>query len=295
MANFDFKIFIKNINNDFAIANSLINKIQKYQFELAFYIETQDIQYEEDIVAEDANDFNKECLRSIIKSIKRKISFAIEYNGLHSFLKEFNLELNNYESDYSELEYESYIGNFYSPVIELLQNYFEAITSQSVDLSSQMQETDFFRLERILKGTPKILYDRKIEPTNEKEVRKEIYNYLIHSFPDTVREIPISKVSKTFKPDIGIKSLKCAIEYKFIDSSTDYKTAISGIFEDIQGYAGSEDWKIFYAVFYMTDHFITEPQIESEFILSNVPHNWKPIIIYGKGQRKNKSIMPPKK
>jgi hypothetical protein len=49
------------------------------------------------------------------------------------------------------------------------------------------------------------------------------------------------------------------------------------IFEDIQGYAGSEDWKTFYAVIYQTDHFMTQAQIDEEFKLSKVDHNWKPI------------------
>src|SRR5690606_25373570 len=91
-------------------------------------------------------------------------------------------------------------------------------------------------LEQILKGTPKILSDRCIEPENEKEVRKEVYGIMIHIFPDTVREIPIAKVAKTYKPDIGIKSLKCAIEYKFVDTAKEAKSALGGIFEDIMGY-----------------------------------------------------------
>lgn len=134
-----------------------------------------------------------------------------------------------------------------------------------------------------------MLSDRKIEPSNEAEVRAEVYKTMIHVFPDTVKEIPITKVSKTYKPDIGVKRLKSAIEYKFVDSEEEAKTAIGGIFEDIQGYEGSDDWTTFYAVIYMTDNFLTQDQVKAEFKLSKVPHHWKPLVVYGKGKRKSKN------
>lgn len=76
------------------------------------------------------------------------------------------------------------------------------------------------------------------------------------------------------------------MEYKFVDSAEEAKTVIGGVFEDIQGYAGSEDWKFFYAVIYMTDNYLTIDQVHAEFELSQVPHNWMPIVIFGKGKRK---------
>lgn len=109
---------------------------------------------------------------------------------------------------------------------------------------------------------------------------------MIHVFPDTVREVPIPKVTKTDKAAIGIRSIKSAIEFKFVDSEQEAKTAIGGIYEDVCGYEGSEEWKNFYAVSYMTDHFFTLQHIEAEFQDSNITAKWKPILIYGKGSRK---------
>lgn len=82
--------------------------------------------------------------------------------------------------------------------------------------------------------------DRKIVPTKEKEIQKAVYDILIHVFPDTIREQPVPQVSKTYKADFGIKSLKCLIEFKFITSLEEAKCAIAGIYEDIGGYDGSE-------------------------------------------------------
>jgi hypothetical protein len=171
-----------------------------------------------------------------------------------------------------------------------LTKHLNAITSHiKIESESEFENTNsILLLEQILRGTPKMLFHREIQPTNEAEVRNEVYKNLIHVFPDTVREIPISKVSKIYKPDIGIKRIKSAIEYKFVTSESEAKTAIGGIFEDISGYEGSDDWTTFYAVIYMTDNFMTQDQVEAEFKLSKVPHHWKPIVVYGKGDRKIK-------
>jgi len=175
--------------------------------------------------------------------------------------------------------------------IWILNRHLNALTSHvKIESESEYENTNsIMLLEQILRGTAKMLSDREIEPTNEAEVRNEVYKTLIHVFPDTVREIPIAKISKTYKPDIGVRRLKSAIEYKFVSTSTEAKTAIGGIFEDINGYEGSLDWTTFYAVIYMTDNFITQDQVEAEFTLSKVPHHWKPIVVFGKGKREPKT------
>ncbi|GAA3734262.1 hypothetical protein GCM10022422_16440 [Flavobacterium ginsengisoli] len=54
-------------------------------------------------------------------------------------------------------------------------------------------------------------------------------------------------------------------------------------------YEGSADWRLFYAVIYMTNSYMTQDQLEMEFQISKIPNNWKPLIVYGKGSRlKNK-------
>lgn len=56
----------------------------------------------------------------------------------------------------------------------------------------------------------------------------------------------------------------------------------------MRGYAGSEDWKHFFAVVYMTDAFFTQQQIMAEFKHTKADDNWKPILVIGKGARKKK-------
>lgn len=280
---FDFIEFHKNVQLAISDAQSIATDIEHFE------LDTMQIPIE-DILPWDGeeNDFNKERLSESIESIVLKFKFAFEFLGLEKLSTSFDSELKKYEKDFSELEFIPYVHVFHSPVLWVFRKYLKAMTSHIPIEGRDESEHQVSRryLEQILRGTPKILSDRKIDPTNEKEVRKEVYSLMIHIFPDTVREIPIAKVSKTYKPDIGIKSLKCAIEYKFVDSEKEAKSTIGGIFEDIKGYEGSEDWRTFYAVIYMTDMFLTQHQVEAEFELSKVDRNWKPIIVYGKGARK---------
>ncbi len=225
-----------------------------------------------------------EQLEFRIKSIELKIIFAFDFLKLDYLKHEFKSDLGK-EKISDLIDYYSYADIFYSPKISLLTQYFEAIISILNVTEEEKAEKQLIVLERILKGTPKILLDNKIEPQNETQVQKHLYNYLIHIFPDTVREIPIPKIAKTYKPDFGIRSLKVAIEYKFVDSENEAKKFCGEIFEDILAYEGSNDWNLFYAVIYMTNAYMTQDQLEMEFQISKIPSSWKPLIVYGNGGR----------
>jgi len=281
MRDFDFANFYKNIQDDLLEARKLVGSIAAVELNEMYYGGGEDVYDEE-------KEFNKERLIDILNSIFLKIHFAYEYIGLPRMSDKLSAELSKYENKFSELEYISYVDVLYSPVESILRKHIDAMTAHvEIEKNDKNEGIEAkLLLEQILRGIPKMLSDREIEPTNEAVVRKEVYQTLIHVFPDTIKEIPIAKVSKTYKPDIGIKSLKSAVEYKFVDSAEEAKTVIGGVFEDIQGYAGSEDWKTFYAVIYMTDNYLTIDQVHAEFKLSEVPHNWKPIVIFGKGKRK---------
>lgn len=280
MRDFNFIEFHNNVQKDFLDANRVISDIESAEW-ADMHSEPDERGYD------DEKDFNKERLVEILEAIRLKLDFAHEYLGLIKMSERLSTDLAKYKGKFGELEFIQYVDVFYSPVKWILTKHLNALTSHiKIETESEYENTNsLILLEQILRGTPKMLSDRNIKPTDEAVVRNEVYKNLIHVFPDTVREIPIAKVSKTYKPDIGIKRLKCAVEYKFVDSDKEAKTAIGGIYEDINGYEGSEDWTTFYAVIYMTDNFITQDQVEAEFKLSKVPHHWKPIVVFGKGQR----------
>lgn len=277
MQEFNFQNFLQNIEEDLKEAGKLVRDLGDNKLYGHF---------DEDTFFDEKKDFNEYLLNYYIKRAIIKVKFALEYLKLDNLLKEFNSVIDKYKS-YNKFEYVSYADVLVNPVVGHIHDYVDAITSQ---LDPKLRETakieeDKSLLERILSGTPKLIFDQNLEPKNEAEIKNVVYKFLIHIFPDTVREIPISKVSKVYKPDLGIRKLKTAIEYKFVDSLEEMKISIGGIFEDIKGYEGSDDWDTFYAVIYQTDHFMTQAQVDEEFKLSKVEHSWKPILVFGKGKR----------
>jgi len=274
---FNFKKFVENLNSQISETWKYVDDIEQMNF------------YSDNESEEDALNLIK--LEDAIFELHLKIIFALEYLGLTTLLEKFKEEFDKYKGKTTTLEMLPYVGIMYSPVVDLIYKFKNVINCQFEDPTKKNDENkyDLPILERILRGTAKIMTDRKVLPENEAVVQREIFNTLIHVFPDTVREIPIPKISKTYKPDIGVKHLKCAIEYKFVDSEAEAKSCIGGIFEDMMGYEGTDDWKTFFAVIYMTDHFLTQDQVESEFRLSKAKKNWKPILVFGKGGRKKLS------
>ncbi len=232
-------------------------------------------------------DLAEELLRDALLDIKVKIAFALELLELNSMYGDFQNGFKTFEEKLTELYMVPAIGDLSSRPLEYLLRYKSALDllADKEDDEARTVSEGRDRLERILIASPKILRDRGIEPKSEAQVRKAIYEVLIYVFPDTVREIPIPKVAKTYKPDIGVRSLKTAIEYKFADTEKEVKTCLDGIYEDMHGYAGSEDWTFFYAVIYMTDSFFTQEQIIAEFELSEATANWKPLLVTGRGAR----------
>jgi len=229
--------------------------------------------------------YYEEALQDHVRSIQVRLEFAYEALGLTSLLTAFHTGFEPHREHLTAV-YISALGSPYSPSLDYLGTYFRPLQASVPAHQDAGTVAEIQRLERILLGTPKLVKDRGLEPQNEKDVRKAMYDLLIHPYPDTVREIPISKQSKVYKPDIGVPSLKAAVEYKFADSEKELKKALGGIYEDVGGYGGSEDWKTFFAVIYTTEPFLTQAQVDAEFKMSKVDRSWKPLLVVGRGARK---------
>lgn len=224
---------------------------------------------------------------SQLERIYISLCLILEALGYKSLLREFKSGFKQFEGKLGSLSSLPYIGESHSDVLGYFWRFHRSLSpllGGDAKESDQRQQRALF--ESILQNTAKIVYDREIEPTNEADVRQVVYEVLIHVFPDTVREIPISQVTKTYKPDLGVRSLRAAAEYKYAVTEDEAKKSIGGFYEDMKGYAGSADWIYFYAVIYMTKPFFTLQQIQAEFSSVAVDSNWKPILVYGDGRRK---------
>lgn len=175
-----------------------------------------------------------------------------------------------------------------SKPLGFLYEIYRAISAQveKIEVEDSGIETKIERLEYILRCTPQILESRGIAPRREADIRKAMNEHLKYTFEDYCTNISIAKPLKSFKPDCGIISIGTAIEFKFCDSEKEVKTALSGIMEDLSGYAGSKDWKLFYSLVYMTGSYANEKQFPVRLGSSENASKWKPILVRGSGSRK---------
>lgn len=225
----------------------------------------------------------------VLRRLRMRLILGANVLGADSFLQAFNTEWSAFDRA-TALEHLPWIGVLHCPALDFMREAFDMLAAflPSNTRSQLTDDSGHALLERILEGTGKILEDRGLVPDRESEVRNAIYCTLLHVFPDTVREVPIAQVSKVYKPDIGVRRLKTAVEYKFATTAEELRSQMGGIYEDIKGYAGSADWTHFIAVFYATGHWLTRHQIEAEWSLVNVPSSWKPILVVAPARSKPK-------
>src|SRR5690606_2163362 len=93
-------------------------------------------------------------------------------------------------------------------------------------------------------------------PKSETDVYKAVRKVVESVFPSAI--MPKSNFLKTaqeYKPDILIPEIFSAVEYKYADSEQKLKSTIAQISDDVVGYTGDKDYRLFYAVFYVTNDF----------------------------------------
>lgn len=218
--------------------------------------------------------------KDYIETITRDLKSLAELFNLKEIILEITHEFEKYKKDPSQFSWTFYHESMYSPYLRNCRSIFDSMIS----MISFKPASGLEAFEHILESTHIILKDKSIIPTKEVEVSNPVYEVMKYAFHDAIRpEIP--QITKSYKPDMGVISLKAAAEYKFISSETELKTAIGGIYQDIHGYAGSNDWKIFYSVFYMTQPIVTPKKIIEEYKKVNVPPNWHSIFIQGVGAK----------
>jgi hypothetical protein len=161
-------------------------------------------------------------------------------------------------------------------------SYYESLTTMTN--SRAVTGIDVFR--QILENTPAILESRQLRPQNEAEIRRAVFDVLGLAFNDVVRELSIGQILKAFKPDLGVRSLMAAAEFKLVTSRAKLLSALEGIFADMKGYNGCDEWRTFFAVIYSTVAITNKSQLEEEFRGVRAEANWFPIIVFGPGGRK---------
>jgi hypothetical protein len=275
--NINFKSILHDINELISEGYNCVSRIEATSYNLSSANDYDD----------DEHNMEMGNFEAQLKKIYVSICLLLEMLDAPELLGDFKSGFNKYKGKLTNLITIPYIGEQYSEVLAHLWMYYRSISVLfDFDTKATDDSKERARLASILQNTAKVVYDRNILPSSEADVRRCVYDLLIHIFPDTVREIPIAQVTKTYKPDIGVRSLKTAAEYKYATTEQEAKKIIGGFYEDMRGYGGSEDWKHFYAVVYMTEPFFTLQQIQAEFEITQADKNWVPILVHGSGTRR---------
>jgi len=187
------------------------------------------------------------------------------------------------QNDFGGILYKAQWDNVICPALSELRTMIDSIRPISGEIESPLTTTELQRLERILRDTGHLLHRRSITPTSEKHIRDVMHDYLSVCFSQYTTSLKIAGMTKTFIPDGGVIDLKAAIEFKFARDATEVKKSLSGIFEDVSGYAGSADWTRFYAVIYMTGPYASEDVINADLRRVGAT-SWRAFLVNGAAQ-----------
>ena len=222
-------------------------------------------------------------LQFLIEKVFRDTAILAERLGLPKYRKDIMRKMRSF-SNLTETEVTPWDVMFHSPPLAAARSLYGSLAV----MTEGREVTGLGVFETILANTPKIIERARLSPSSEAEVRQAVCEVLQFSFRDVVRDTPIVKNLKIYKPDIGVRSLMAAAEYKFIDSPTEAKAALDGIYADMRGYSGHHEWRSFYAILYLTAPFYTQEDVDAEFELVKADLSWKPIVVVGPGKRKGR-------
>lgn len=250
----------------------------------------------EDIEQEDGLE---QAYRDRIELIFSGIMAAYEALGLNTKLVDLrsNIErIRKQEEGTFKFEYVPYWDYYRCEALDVLDRELN-ICSAIVNLLNQEDKTKSNNDAIILGARQKLIeylqhtrfYVSKLFkgiPSSEMDIQNVMHPILEGFFgAEFHKNPPISQSIKSYEPDCGIKSIGTAVEFKFVDTEQELKTAMDGIYTDLSGYSGSKDWTQFISVFYMTDSFRSNKAIEED-IISKSQGKWLPVLVIGKGMRK---------
>ncbi len=149
--------------------------------------------------------------------------------------------------------------------------------------SFNIDPTSIKIIERVLSNTGVIISRKPTRPNSEAQVYKAVKDIFEPMFPSCRHPNgKFVRAAKNYVPDILIPEVKVAIEYKYAEDAQKLNATIEQVYADVAGYKGNPDYKLFYAVFYVTKDFWGQEKFEQVWQEQSFPSNWKGIYIVGK-------------
>lgn len=225
----------------------------------------------------------------IATSIYMSVVCYLDFNNLNDCLRMFYGQFGENATNPKDIN-EFNINYDYSeePHSVYLQNIWQFISVFPAFKLDSRQDERFFGikfLRRVLDNTATIISKSGKTPTSEVQVYKAVKNVLEAIFPTSKSgKSNFLQTAKEYKPDILTPELKAAVEYKYAKTEDKLKLTIEQIAADVKGYTGDNDYKIFFAVFYVTEDFWGSQKFEEVWAEQKFPENWVAYYEVGKGK-----------
>jgi hypothetical protein len=234
-----------------------------------------------DYDGDDADEYRnaEDGLKYYVEKAFRDVAILAERLGLPMLRSEISDKMKSFAS-LSDIEPIPGDVMMFSPPLQAADSFFRSMAV----MTEGREITGLGIFEKILENTGKIIANRKLMPAKETAVSDAVLEVLKFAFPEAAKTIDIPKSLKTYKPDIGVRPLMAAAEYKYADNKAKATSVLDGIYADMHGYSGKSEWRNFYAVIYQTETFYTQEDVEREFQLVRADLNWRPIVVFGKGK-----------
>jgi hypothetical protein len=268
---FGFETFRKNLEAGFAEARKSIADLEQYHYGGGTV---------------EQHEMSELRLKHVLDQIALDLKFAMEYLGLQSLLTELNGELQKYKSNVACVKFLPIVDVVRSPVLEVLEQYGNAMTSHVISRNAhEAEDSGCELLEHILRRVPKTLAEHGIEPQDRNAVADVLFRTLRHVFPDTVRESSLTGAFGSYEPAVGVRRLRSAVGYFFSGSEEEAMRGLGGVIDDLREHEGSEDWKHLYVVFHMKDYFLTGERIARQVRDAQVDGIVRPLAVCGMGAK----------
>lgn len=223
----------------------------------------------------------QDLLSYYVEKAYRDTEILSERLGLPIYAGEINAERLANRLQFSENEHTDHDVLPHVPHLARVRAHFESLRSMTDAASTTAHDV----LKTMLLNTGELIRQRGTNPESESAVRNVMLESLQLAFGDVRKEVPIQKSLKTYRGDIGVPALRAVVEYKYVKTKDAMKSCLDGIYADMKGYGQDDAWRNFYAVFYMTDAFYRQEEVEAEFALVNADVNWTPLLTQGPGTR----------
>jgi uncharacterized protein YfbU (UPF0304 family) len=265
----------------------LESDVARHQVKWAYWEQKDDKSHPPDSLLEE-DDYLVAPFQNLATWLYISIVYYLDSKDLDQYLKLFLSEFGenpNEPNHRDSFGYDHYWSDeYYSDFLFKIRKFlsvFEFFES-STDYYKRLSGIQY--LERILRNTASIIHKAKKNPSSETKVYKAVQNIIEAVFPTSMSpRSNFFKTAKEYKPDILIPELKVAIEYKYSKTEEKLKTTIEQIAADVKGYTGDKDYKLFYAVFFVTEDFWGLERFEEVWKEQNFPKNWLAFYVVGKG------------